>query len=396
MYDIRLIEALRRSCINVIDKKISKLNKGCCIFNFAPHYRTAIFKQMDLELGCDFYFGNKLETEIKKLNYFELKGFKKEVENKRILRSSFTWQKGVVKLVFKREYRYFILTGDSSYISNLFIAFFALILNKKVYLWMHGLTRDLSFKEKVLTYPLYYMADKFLLYSDYSKEFMLKKGFRTSKIICIYNSLDFDLHMKVRRKLAQTNIYRSYFKNDFPVLIYIGRIQKIKKIDFIIDAMSILKEKGIFCNLVIVGSDSENTNIEEKICSSQLENNVWLYGSCYDESKIGELIYNAALCVSPGNIGLTAMHSFTYGTPAVTHNNFSNQMPEFEVIKSGVTGDFFEENNINDLSVKIQNWISIGKDKREVVRLATNLVIDEKYNPYYQVEILKSLISNTL
>ncbi len=366
--------------------------KICCIFNLAPLYRSRIYKLMNEELGCDFYFGDKIETTIKKLDYKGLDGFKKEVENKKIFNTSFIWQKGVVGLVFKREYKYFILTGDSSILSNWMIAFFALLLNKKVYLWMHGLKSELSWKGKLLTYPLYYMANKFLLYGDYSKAFMVKKGFNPNKMVCIYNSLDYDIQLSIRKGLIKTNIYIDYFNNDLPVLIYIGRIQKSKKINLIIDAMSILKDKNILCNLVIVGSDSENTGIEEKIVNNKFEKNVWMYGACYEEKKIAELIFNADVCVSPGNIGLTAMHSFTYGTPAISHNNFSNQNPEFESIKPGITGDFFEEDCAEDLSISIQKWINLAEDERKKVRLAAFSVIDEKYNPHYQVQVLKKLI----
>jgi len=169
---------------------------------------------MNKELGCDFYFGDKVEFPIKLLNYSELEGFKKEVENKKIFNTFFTWQKRVVGLVFKKEYKYFILTGDSSILSNWVIAFFALLLNKKVYLWMHGLKGELSWKGKLLTYPLYHMSNKFLLYSDYSKNFMEKQGFPTNKMICIYNSLDYDVQLAVRRTLKKTSIYKNYFNNN--------------------------------------------------------------------------------------------------------------------------------------------------------------------------------------
>lgn len=371
-------------------------NKTCCIFNFAPHYRSSIYKLMDKEVGCDFYFGDKVATSIKKLDYVELHGFQKEVKNHFFLNNKFIWQKGVVSLIFKPKYKYFVLTGDSSILSNWVIAFFALLLNKKVFLWMHGLKGELSWKGKILTYPLYHMASKFLLYSDYSREFMVKKGFNSNKMICIYNSLDYNLQLDVRKGLVKTNIYVQYFKNNLPVLIYIGRIQKLKKIGLIIEAMAILRDKNIFCNLVIIGSDTENTGTEELIIKNKFENNVWMYGACYEENKLGELIYNADVCVSPGNIGLTAMHSFSYGTPAITHNNFSNQMPEFEAISPGFTGDFFLEDNVDDLSNKIQKWINLNEFQRDNVRAATFKIIDERYNPHYQVEVLQKLLTPDL
>ncbi len=88
------------------------------------------------------------------------------------------------------------------------------------------------------------------------------------------------------------------------------------------------------------------------IDKNQSKGRIWLYGACYDEEIIGELIFNAQLCVSPGNVGLTAMHSLVYGTPVITHNNFSNQSPEFEAIIDGKTGSFSKKIQQRILPIK--------------------------------------------
>ena len=369
-----------------------KQNSTCCIFNLAPHYRASIYTLMDKELGCDFYFGDKVESVMKIMDVNVLKGYKKTVENKRILFKRFWWQKEVLHLVFKKQYKHFILTGDTRILSSWLILLLCKILGKKTYIWMHGLQSEPSWKGKILTYPFYWMADKFWLYGENAKRKMVELAFPENKMVCIYKSLDYDVQLSIRKGLIKTNIYIDYFNNDLPVLIYIGRIQKIKKINLIIDAMSILKDKNILCNLVIVGSDSENTGIEEKIVNNKFEKNVWMYGACYEEKKIAELIFNADVCVSPGNIGLTAIHAMSYGTPCITHNNLTKQMPEFEAIQIGKTGDFFKENDISDLSNKIEKWLSLESVKREKIRNACYTVIDEKYNPHYQVQVLKELI----
>ena len=63
-----------------------------------------------------------------------------------------------------------------------------------------------------------------------------------------------------------------------------------------------------------------------------------MYGETFDEAEISKLLNHADLCVSPGNVGLTAMHALAYGVPVATHNDFKNQMPEFEAITPGKTG----------------------------------------------------------
>jgi glycosyltransferase involved in cell wall biosynthesis len=369
-------------------------NKICCIFNLAPHYRSAIYKLMDKELNCDFYFGDQVDTPIKLMDTNELKGYKKTVKNIKIGYKSYMWQKGVVSLVFK-NYKYFILTGEHNFLSSLVISFFSRLLNKKVFLWMHGIKTEQEYywKEKLHIYSFYNMSTAFLLYGDYSRNLMIKKGFNGKKIFCIYNSLDYDTQLIIRNGLVETKIYENYFGNTYPVLIYVGRLQKIKKIEQILESMHKLKNEGVFCNLIIVGENADDINFSQQIAGFGLEQNIWLYGPCYKEEKIGELIYNADVCVSPGNVGLTAMHCFVYGTPVITHNNFENQMPEFEVIQPGINGDFFIEDNLEDLTEKVKTWINLDKLKREEVRLSAYKIIDEKYNPHYQINVLKQVLS---
>jgi glycosyltransferase involved in cell wall biosynthesis len=87
------------------------------------------------------------------------------------------------------------------------------------------------------------------------------------------------------------------------------------------------------------------------------------------------------------------MHAMTFGCPVISHDNFPMQMPEFEAIEKGETGDFFEENNINSLADTIQRWQTNCGD-REKIRKACYKVIDEKYNPHEQVKTIKKAINN--
>lgn len=372
----------------------AKNTKICCIFNLAPHYRSAIYSRMDKELGCDFYFGDQVETPIKLMDVSCLSGYKKTVRNLKILHNNYIWQRGVIGLVFK-NYKFYIITGDHKILSSLIIVFLARILNKKVFLWMHGLksNADLYWKEKLKIYSFYNLASGFLLYGDYSRDIMLRKGFKRNKMFCIYNSLDYDYQIVVRKNLKKSSLYKNHFGNELPVLLYVGRIQKEKKLDQILISMIILKQVGIECNLVIIGENLDQIDLNMIAGKTHMDQNLWIYGPCYDEKAIGELIYNADVCVSPGNVGLTAMHCLVYGTPIITNNNFETQMPEFEVIESGVTGDFFQENNVWDLADKIALWISLPESVREKVRNSAYEKIDSRYTPSYQIQVLKSIIN---
>jgi hypothetical protein len=76
----------------------------------------------------------------------------------------------------------------------------------------------------------------------------------------------------------------------------------------------------------------------------------------------------------------------------ITHDHFPRQGPEFEAITPGVTGDFFAENSVSDLCVKIKPWLSLPPTQRASTRQACYATIAGKYNPRYQVAVLKTLL----
>ncbi|TDD76989.1 glycosyltransferase [Flavobacterium caseinilyticum] len=363
-------------------------NKIGLIYNFAQHYRTAIFTLLDKELEVDFYFGNKMDG-IKKMDYTLLSNFKRELTNVKLF-STIYWQRGAVSLFFK-NYTQYVILGEYYCLSTWCMLLLSKFSNKKIYLWTHGWYGNESFIKKVVKKVFFNLSDGLFLYGDYAKKLMIKEGFRAENLHVIYNSLNYSNQLSVREKLHKTDIYSNYFKNDYPILIFIGRLSRGKKLEQLINAFKYLKEDGILINLVFVGTGTEDERLREK--TKSMNNSVWFYGSCYDEEKIGELIYNAAICISPGNVGLTAMHSLVYGTPVITHSDFSSQMPEFEAINENVSGTFFIKDNETDLANKIKAWFSESKE-REKTRLDCFQIIDEKYNPRFQLEVIKRVLTN--
>ncbi len=366
-------------------------SKICCIFNVAPIYNAAIYKLMDNELNCDFYFGDKIHLPIKLMNYSELKGYKKSLKYVPLF-SNFYWQKGAVKTICK-PYTDYILTGEVYCLSNWLILLLCLFTNKKTYLWTHGWYGNESIFKRKIKKLFFSLSSHNLLYGDYARELMQNEGISKNKLTCIYNSLDYNNQLIIRQNLKQSAIYTKHFKNQNPVIFYIGRIQNNKRLDLLIDALKILKDNNTDCNLVIIGEEVEKTGIKDQIDKYKLNSHVWMFGACYDELKIAELIYNADICVSPGNVGLTAIHSLMYGTPVITHNDFPEQGPEFEAITNNITGSFFERNNTNDLVDKINFWLN-NQFNREITRLNCYKIIDQKYNPNSQIEILKKIVNN--
>jgi len=364
--------------------------KVCCIFNLAPHYNSPIYRLMDEEIECHFYLGDKLPLSIRRMNYDELEGFKKTLRNIFVF-GNFYWQKGAIWLVFKR-YSVFIITGELYNISTWIIIILARIMKKETVLWSHGYYGDETFIKRKLKKIFFSLSTSVLLYGNHAKNIMISEGIQESKLFVIYNSLDYEKQLSVKAKLKTSDIYKNYFGNDFPTVIYIGRIQRNKRVEMLIQALDRLINRGVNCNVVIVGKEVESLNLLDQIEDRGLIRNIWLFGPCYDETTIGKLISNSDICVIPGDSGLSIMHSFVYGTPVITHDNFAKHGPEFEAVEPGITGDFFVENSIEHLCEMMSHWLSITPEKKSQIKNDCFQVIEKRYNPRVQVDLIKNIL----
>lgn len=369
------------------------MGKICCVFNYPSHYRYSIYKCIEENLDVDYYFGDKLDTKIKSFDVKSLKSFKGFLQNKFCYRG--VYQKGLISLYLSKKYNRFLITGESRNLSLWIILLLNIFIKKDIALWTHGWYGKEKGFSKILKKIFYKLPNHIFLYGDYAKKLMLLEGFPSEKLTPIYNSLEYFNQVKLRKTLSPTRVYKDHFKNNYPTLCFIGRIQTIKKIEQIIDSLRLLESKRqCRCNLVIIGEGGHMDMLKKCVIQNKLENRVWFYGASYNEEINGELLFNAELCVSPGNVGLTSIHAMTYGCPVITHNSFGFQMPEFEVIIPGVTGLFFEKDSIVDLTNKIYEWLTLATERSQI-RQDCYKIVDEKYNPHYQVRVLKNYYENT-
>lgn len=363
----------------------------CFITNIIPQYRKPIYQLIDKEWETDWYSGRNT-TDIKSISNDVLKNVF-WVDNKRLF-GNWYWQKGIAKAITNSQYSDYIITGDLYSLSTWWMLILRKLFypNKKVYLWSHGWYGRESRPKKWLKRFFFGMADNVLTYSNYSRKKGIEQGFKESKITPIHNSLDHSRQAEIRKQLSPSDIYHEHFSNTNPTLIFIGRLTSVKRLDLLLTALNNLKQKGHNYNLVLIGGGEEKENLE-KICSQLgLNESVWFYGPCYDEAENAQLIYNADLCVAPGNVGLTSMHVMVYGTPLLTHNDFKWQMPEFEAVIPGKTGEFFKRNNVESLADGIQKWMERHQHERDNIRQACYEEIDTNWTPEFQINVLKSLI----
>lgn len=361
----------------------------CCIFNYAPLYRTSIFRKIDDGFDVRFHFGREVPGRrgIAKLDYGIFRHPPVEFSSVNPF-GKFPWYCGIQHLAFSRKYKVFLITGEFNWAYLPFL-FFCRITGKKVFAWGHGL-KEVG-KYAALKKFFYDSLEGYFIYGQRGLERMVELGFPREKFHQVANSLCGRDELCVSPGSLASDVYQGHFGNADPVLIFSGRLTRVKRLDLFVEALHLLSCSGSRFNAVLVGDGECRGELEALVREKGLAERVWFYGECYEESCLAELFYNADLCLSPGNVGLTAVHSMRYGTPVATNDDFESQMPEYETVVPGRTGVLFAKDDPASIAAAVSGWFSKGPD-REAVRGECLRMVSEKWNSDAQMDVFRKVL----
>lgn len=366
------------------------------LFNILPLYRKPVFTLINKSFECQWIFGNNL-TNIPSCDAGNL-NHAHELPLKRGIKNTY-WLKGALKYLFGKESPdNIIMLGEIKFITTWLVIirnkFRPRYRRKKIIFWAHGWYGNES-RVQNLIYKYYFnMADRIMFYGNRAKKIAINNEIPSSKISVIHNSLDHDKFREIRQRLTIKSInigttLKGHFDNpSLPLVCYIGRLSPNKNLEMLLEAQKILSKQGININTIFIGDGPGRKSLEDLTEKYNLQDNVSYLGACYDEEKTAQYIYLSDACVSPGHIGLTAIHSLELGTPVITHNDFSHHAPEIESIEDNVNGWLFEYKNQDSLAAKILEAIKLCHDNRDAIR---NLCIKSisDWTPEYQLRIIK-------
>jgi glycosyltransferase involved in cell wall biosynthesis len=305
------------------------------------------------------------------------------------------WQYNVVKIAARSDFEILIFPGECQIFSTWISVAISKFRGRKVVFWGHGSYGNEKTFKKYFRKLFNKLPDAYLLYNERARDLLIKEGIKEEKLFLINNSLNHDSHLKIRNSLTKEAINQFkeslFLQNiEYPTLLFIGRLTKEKKVDQLIQSVEVLHRKDKKVNCVIVGSGEQESFLKELVRSLKLEQYVCFYGSSYDENENGLLISMADCIVSPGNVGLNAIHSMSFGTPVISHADLKHQGPEVSSIIEGFTGELFKKNSIGSLVDRIEELVFV-KGKGHYSDNCLKMV-DDYYTPEYQIKVFRSLI----
>jgi len=211
--------------------------------------------------------------------------------------------------------------------------FYASFFNKKILLTPHGTlgkwcinsgSRLKSLWLKLLIQPF----NKKVIWhatSQQEKEEILAL-FPEAKVIVIPNGIKFEefQNYNILSKEEYSKKFTGKKLTANKIIVSMGRLQKKKGFDILIDAFNhVLKEYPDAKLLIAGGDEGEKENLKKQIKKLNLENKVFLIGLIKGQDKI-DFLANADLFVLPShneNFGVVFAESLAAGTPIIASKN---------------------------------------------------------------------------
>lgn len=373
------------------------MKKVAIVYHFFAHYRGGVMRALLDTSEYEYIFvGDRMDPTDPYRSIKEWRAPKERFVLTPCVRflGNLLWQRRLLKLSVRPDIYAVVFLGNANFISTWLAALVARLTGKRVLFWTHGWTRRDRGLKRIGRRVFYAIAHGLLLYGNRARMIGLEEGFPSASLYVVYNSLDYETQKATRDRVTKQRlqeIRRQYCtRSAGSLLIFVGRLVKNCRLELLLEAMARLKAEGVGTGLLLVGDGPEKEFLQQRAKTLGLP--VSFYGACYDERTLAELLMAANVTVSPGKVGLTAMHSLAYGTPVITHDDADSQMPEFEAIVPGKTGELFRRNEVEDLCKAIKKWVDLPWPD-EAIRRECHLIIDRFYNPMFQRSVINRAVA---
>lgn len=339
-----------------------------------PKYRTSLFNELNkllvnasllvLAPSCDEN-GVHSTTDGAEFNY--------TITAQSMHKLGFSWQPHAINLILTLKKGDILVTsGNPRYIFNILFSLVAKIRGVKIIWWgqaWSAKTTKLSLHAKV---KFMHLFDLVLLYTEKESRFLSR--LTTLKNIHYLNNGINNKEILTLREQYDAN------KRDNRIL-FLGRLTEKSDFPLLLEALS----KTTNITLDVIGGEPDDLLLNT-IEHFGLSGKIIFHGMITDESIIAKIANKCKFFIYPGAVGLSLIHAFNYGLPALIHSNKKNHMPEASSFKELINGLSFKQHDAESLAEKIDlmsnsdtllnqlssNAIQVSKDNYNTECMAKN------------------------
>jgi len=359
-----------------------------------PHYRYDLFTMLETDARITVDFAGDKDSGTRSIPSIPAAflGRVRRLRNTNLGR--FLWQRGLVALVLQGRYDVIVCTGDISYLSTWPAAALARLLRIHVLFWTIGWHRPDPGARRLFRLMFYRLANGLLLYADGGRELGIRMGYPPDRMTVIHNSSSEPIPgwATSTRPLAE---FRSLLPPaGRPVVTAVIRLNRVKRLDLLIEAVSLLPPGQSRPSVLLVGAGPELESLTR--LAESLGVDLCALGPTYDPAELAAVYERTTVTVVPSAAGLTVLHSLKHGRPVITHDNPDEQMPEAEAVLPGITGDLYHYGEVDDLSRTIGEWVAIQSVRSTETAQACHRVVRERWSADYQAGLIGDQIAKAL
>ena len=196
------------------------------------------------------------------------------------------------------------------------------------------------------------IIDAHVNYIETAYEIWGSYGVPKEKIFITYNSPDTDRLKEAKEKASLTKPLLEINKER---IIHVGRLVKWKKVHLLIEAIDILKNKFTNIELVIIGNGPEEESLKSQAKKLNISQRIIFVGPVYDPIILAKYMSESSIYVLAGMGGLSINEAMCFGKPIICSICDGT---EKHLVFDDYNGKYFTENNVKDLSAKIDYLLS--------------------------------------
>lgn len=354
------------------------------VHNYHSPYRLSLFKKLTNLNMYDFdilvckkkasytkYW--KLDNK-KQRNITILRGISFSVKSKKIILNL-----GLINKLLKGKYDVFI-GGDQTLISTHITFIVAKLLKKPFILWSGEIPKFIfpkSLTRKLIDPFINFMQNRseaFIVYFTEAKEFLCSQGVPSEKILIAPNTIDVS-YIQTRSKQCKNDvklIKRSLAICEKKVVLFVGRLEPLKRVDILIKAFNKLKRNtNIDVVLLILGSGTIRRDLED-LCLKLNIKNVFFLGTV-ERSKV---ICYYTLCnvfVLPGQGGIVVNEAMACEKPIIATKEAGGIE---NLVINGLNGFIVTKNDVNSLYIALKRILINPKFEKEMGKSSLKIILE--------------------
>lgn len=235
------------------------------ITNMCTHYVSRLFELLSRQYDIDFYFTGGDECYWNKENRPATSSICGKYLKRIILFSKIKIMPGVIGLPFKKA-DVCIKTIDGRFALP-FIFLGAKLFGRPFVLWTGLWSHPQTIIHKI-TFPftkfIYKHSNAIVAYGEHVKRYLVDLGIEPKKIFCAPHSID---NGTMNRSVSCEQIMQLKGKlglSDAKVILYVGRFEECKGLDFLVDGLSQIKNQDF--TILFIGNGSQEEAMKRR-CS---------------------------------------------------------------------------------------------------------------------------------